>query len=197
MKGLNLPNHQSLMFLPFLDQFRGVPLGASSPGLLTGQTPVPSLPTTSPSVSTPERMFGKQTHFRAQIFIQPRRTHFQIMGHIPSPWMKYGAPNSMNSQSPSPPAAPPPAADPDTPLNLSKPKSDSPSSHHSGNSPSAAAAAAAAARWSDSLQLAANNAELSAKMLSHSAMMGRPPFLPYSNLPHPASGAYFRSRGLR
>lgn len=138
MKGLNLANPQSFMFLPFLDHL-GLPIGASNPGLLPS-SPVSSLPTTSPS----------------------------IMGHMSSPWVKYIPPTSGNSQSPSPPIPP---SDPDTPLNLSKPKTESPPSHSTSTGPS----------WSETLY---NNVE--AKMLSQSLNMSRS-FLPYPSLPHHSS----------
>lgn len=91
------------------------------------------------------------------------------MGHIPSPWIKYLPPTSVNSQSPSPPAPAP--ADPDTPLNLSKPKSE-PLSSHSTN---------AVARWNENFS---NNVEAGSKILTQSLMMQRS-FLPYPNLPPP------------
>lgn len=93
------------------------------------------------------------------------------MGHISSPWVKYMPPTSGNSQSPSPPVPP---SDPDTPLNLSKPKTESPLSHSTSTGPS----------WSETLY---NNVE--AKMLSQSLNMSRS-FLPYPSLPHHSSSTF-------
>ncbi|XKL66839.1 hypothetical protein PGB90_010259 [Kerria lacca] len=99
-------------------------------------------------------------------------TSSSIMNHIVSPWIKFTSPTTMNSQSPSPPA---PSADPDTPLNLSKPKSD-PLSSQSTNS---------STRWNDSL-LGCNNPD-GPKILQSPFMMSKS-FLSYPNLLHHSSG---------
>lgn len=105
------------------------------------------------------------------------------MNHIVSPWIKFTSPTTMNSQSPSPPA---PSADPDTPLNLSKPKSD-PLSSQSTNS---------STRWNDSL-LGCNNPD-GPKILQSPFMMSKS-FLSYPNLLHHSSGTvcfmlYYKKR---
>ncbi|XP_065205659.1 transcription factor Sox-13 isoform X2 [Planococcus citri] len=96
----------------------------------------------------------------------------QLPPSLIAPWLNYLPPTTLNnSQSPSPPA---PTTDPDAPLNLTKPKSESFGSSNSTNS---------TPRWNDSLISTSNSLEAASKLLPTSLMMPRP-FLPYPNLPH-------------
>lgn len=96
-----------------------------------------------------------------------------MMNHLS--WLKFGPPPSVNSQSPSPPAAPP--VDPHEPLNLSKPKSEPLSP--SGNT---------APRWNDPL-INVHSPDGGPKLLAPALMMPRS-FLPYPNLSPHSSGRF-------
>lgn len=129
-----MPSPQSLMFLPFLEQLRGMPGAAAS------------LPSLSPmSKSNVSAVLSATCQ-------QQQRTHFHVCSQlmpqvVPASWVsataqlahmsavagdKAGSPSPppQSSTQPPPSATPPTAAshsDPDAPLNLSKPKGSSPS----------------------------------------------------------------------
>ncbi|XP_023719482.1 transcription factor SOX-5 [Cryptotermes secundus] len=119
-KGLNIPNPQSLMFLPFLEQLRGMP---PAPGGVSVN--LPQLSHTAPPVS-------KAVATSLPSSLIPHQSW--VSGHMPT-----SATGSTDKSSPPPfhpPAAsssspPLPPADPDAPLNLTKPKGGSGTNLHS------------------------------------------------------------------
>ncbi|XP_021927831.1 transcription factor SOX-5-like isoform X2 [Zootermopsis nevadensis] len=116
-KGLNIPNPQSLMFLPFLEQLRGLP---SVPGAVS--VSLPQLPHGTPPVSK-----AVSTSLASNLI--PHQSW--VSGHMPA--------KGATEKSSPPPLQPPvssssppaPQADPDAPLNLTKPKAGSGTSLHS------------------------------------------------------------------
>ncbi|KAJ9599072.1 hypothetical protein L9F63_010464, partial [Diploptera punctata] len=163
-KGLNIPNPQSLMFLPFLEQLRGIPPGAGSSSVnlqqLSHNTPPVSKATTT---SLTNNLIPPTGWMSAATSSQ--LPHLSASGSAStenSSPPSHSSPAVAPTSSSSPPTS---QTDPDAPLNLSKPKT-SPHSlplglHGLGEQPVAAT---------------------TPKLLPPSLVMPRA-FLPYAGLP--------------
>ncbi|KAJ4451135.1 hypothetical protein ANN_02576 [Periplaneta americana] len=117
-KGLNIPNPQSLMFLPFLEQLRGMPPG---PGGVSVN--LPQLSHTNPPVSKaaatslPSNLIPPQSWVSATAQLAHMSASATGSTEKSSP-----PPHQPPAIAPASSSPPTPQTDPDAPLNLSKPK---------------------------------------------------------------------------
>ncbi|XP_066999238.1 transcription factor Sox-13 [Anabrus simplex] len=116
-KGLNMTSPQSLMFLPFLDQFRGMPPN-SMPQMQ--QSPGNKVVTSMAGNMIPHHQVPSWVSATAQLAHMSATAATGCMEKTSPP----------PTLTPAPASPPPPMADPDAPLNLSKPKAATGSSPH-------------------------------------------------------------------
>ncbi|PSN40400.1 hypothetical protein C0J52_18168 [Blattella germanica] len=127
-KGLNIPNPQSLMFLPFLEQLRGMPPG---PGGVSVNLPQLSHSTPPVSKSAATSLASNLIPPSSWVSATSQLAHLSASASgsteksSPPP---HPSPAIAPASSSSPPAPP---TDPDAPLNLSKPKVGSGTNPHS------------------------------------------------------------------